>query len=372
MNAFTGLGIALLVSVLAGCSVADGGDPAVAVAWDVPLDASFTAPRTSPTTDGERFFAVTGGGVLALAADDGREVWRAPRVPGAPPTISAVQGGRLFVGSDVAVALDAATGRELWRTAVPSSVDFAEPGADDNAFYAVGDDDRVYAFDAATGAIRWTADIGSLRFDGIPRGVTSDGRMVYAAIEHRDRQASARALGLVVALDAATGREQWRYTNGDGTTARDVAGSPVVAGDLVLIADNAGHAFVGIDRATGRERWRVTTTPGFAGPDQALAVSDGIGYGTSPDERVYAVDLSTGRTVWVAHPDDTGSGTYHAVCGSVVLSNHFQVVATARADGRVLDNDVYRAGSARLLQFAVAGRRAFFLTETRAVALDCP
>lgn len=353
-----------------GCSVLDEDESAVTVAWDVPLDARFAEPVTAPSTDGDRVFVV-GDGVLALAAADGRQLWRAPRVPGSRPSGTVVHGGRLFVGADVAVAFDAETGGELWRTALPTYIDYAEPGADDGAFYAIGADDRAYAFDAETGVVRWTVGVGSAEYDGIPRGVTSDGGVVYVAIEYRNPEASARGLGVVAALDAGTGRELWRYENGDGTTSRDVAGVPVVTGDLVLVADNGGHAFVGIDRATGRERWRVGTTLGFIGPEQPLAAAGGVGYGTAPDERVYAVDLATGRVLWVAHPPETGSGLYHAVCGGVVLSNHFQVVATAQTDGRVLDRDVYRDGSAKLLQFAVAGDRAFFLREGGAVALDC-
>lgn len=341
------------------------------VAWDVPFDARFNTPVTSPSTDGERVFVV-GDGVLALAASDGRELWRAPRVPGSRPSGTVVRGNRLFVGSNVAVAFDVATGRELWRTTIPSPVDYAEPGADDDAFYAIGDDDRVYAFDAATGAVRWTAYVGSTDHAGLPRGVVSADGVVYAAIVHRNRIESARSSGVLFALDAVSGREIWRYENGDGTTERGVLGAPVVTGDVVIIADPDDGAYIAVARATGRERWRVATTPGFGGPRQSLDVAGGVGYGAAPDERVYAVDLATGRTRWVTHPDDTGSAFSHAVCGSVVLSNHFQVVATAQADGRVLDLDVYRPGSAELLRFAVAGRRAFFLREQGAVALDCP
>lgn len=341
------------------------------VAWDVPLDARFASPVTAPSTDGERVFVV-GDGVLALAADDGRELWRAPRPPGTSPGGTVVRGGILFVGSDAAAAFDAETGREIWRTPVPASLYYAEPGADDATFYGVARDDRVYAFDAATGDVRWTAYVGAADLAGLPRGVTSEGGVVYVAIELRNQTESARSRGVVVALDAATGREVWRYENGDGTTEKGVLGAPVVTDDLVLIADSDGGSFIALDRATGRERWRVATTPGFGGPRQSLDPVGGVGYGAAADERVYAVDLATGRTRWVTHPDDTGSAFSHAACGSVVLSNHFQVVATAQADGRVLDLDVYRAGSAELLRFAVAGRRAFFLRERGVVALDCP
>lgn len=370
--------------LLLGSPLATGCDPVrdsggVSVAWKVTLPGRFADASSEPSTDGERVFLIGSGnasedrtsGVLALALDDGRQLWRTNPFVGTLPSYSTTHGGRVFVGTEVAAALDIETGRELWRMPVPSSLDHAQPGADDGAFYTVSRALSAYAFDAETGTVRWTVDLGPEWWDGIGKGAVSADGVVYVSAERKYPPNGYLSQGVVVALDAVTGRERWRYVNGDGTDSRNVIGAPVAAGDLLLLADLRGSSFLALDRATGRERWRVETTPGFIGPFQPPAVADGVAYATAPDERIYAIDLATGRVLWTAHPPETSGGLYHAVCGSVVLSNHFSVVATERATGRVLTHKAYPQGTATS-GFAVAGRRAVFVTDDGAAALDCP
>jgi len=68
-----------------------------------------------------------------------------------------VAGGRMYVGfndSDKVVALDAATGREIWRFYTDGPVRFS-PVAFEGKLYVAGDDGHLHCLDAADGSLRW-------------------------------------------------------------------------------------------------------------------------------------------------------------------------------------------------------------------------
>lgn len=69
-----------------------------------------------------------------------------------------VDGGRVYVGTadgDV-VAVDAASGAELWRSDAPDYAIERAPAAGGGAIFAGSWDQNAYAFDAATGDVRWS------------------------------------------------------------------------------------------------------------------------------------------------------------------------------------------------------------------------
>jgi outer membrane protein assembly factor BamB len=118
-----------------------------AVVWEKTVDRS--APRTAihlkssygaetPVTDGERVYAVFGGlGVFALTLD-GKEAWSRPMPPRATrygwgyAASPVLHDGRLFLVNDnderaELLALDAKTGKELWRVDRDEKSNWATP-----------------------------------------------------------------------------------------------------------------------------------------------------------------------------------------------------------------------------------------------------
>lgn len=99
----------------------------IGAAWD---DANFPGSRSTPTTDGERVYALgTEGDLVAFEAATGKEVWRKNLERDFGGSMMSgwrwsesplVDGDRLIVtpGSNDAllVALDKKTGKEIWRT----------------------------------------------------------------------------------------------------------------------------------------------------------------------------------------------------------------------------------------------------------------
>ena len=146
----------------------------------------------------------------------------------------------------------------------------------------------VYALDRHTGAPAWTYDTGE---DG-PR-----------AQFHGEAILTGKSLVLpsdgdpeahLYAFDAATGEVRWRMAFEGG-----VATTPVVAGDSVIAAGAAGK-LARIDLQNGKTVW--TAAPDGARPTlpriQSPAADAKRVYFPSNDPELFAVDATSGQTVW--------------------------------------------------------------------------
>ncbi|HET9447802.1 MAG TPA: PQQ-binding-like beta-propeller repeat protein, partial [Steroidobacteraceae bacterium] len=148
-----------------------------------------------------------------------------------------IASGLIFVANDAGTlhALDA-KGEQRWKFATGKPVK-ARPTVIGDAVYLTSDNGFLYKLDKSTGAERWLAQVdrgsperipaskeGS-RWDRYGSSVVSDGKRVY--VGSRDKT--------LYALDAATGKEQWRVQTQDMMTA-----TPALYSDLVLFADFKG------------------------------------------------------------------------------------------------------------------------------------
>lgn len=116
----------------------------------------------------------------------------------------------------------------------------------------------------------------------------------------------AQQKGLFFALDAKTGKVDWRKSNG-----RCAASSPTIGKGVVYqsymhpvecLQDQAGaNGFVvAWDADTGRERWRFRSAPIESSP---LLKNGRLYFGTW-DHNVYAINAATGRKIWSFAADD--------------------------------------------------------------------
>jgi quinohemoprotein ethanol dehydrogenase len=152
----------------------------------------------------------------------------------------------------------------------------ATPVVVDGVMYAAGVAGRVYALDAATGALKWQFE-PSLKLrnargsccDIVNRGVAVwQGRVYVGSFE-----------GVLYALDAKDGTVQWQVdTIADHLRAYSVTGAPQVAGKVVVIGnggaeyDSRGYVS-GYDLETGKLVWRFYTVPGDpAKPQESKAL----------------------------------------------------------------------------------------------------
>lgn len=176
----------------------------------------------------------------------------------------------------------------------------ATPIVVDGVLYASGPWGTVMAVDARTGAEQWRYDPvvdGSYNrracCDVVSRGLQVwQGRVYVATLD-----------GFMVALDAATGTQLWRS---DTFLDRDsrfytITGPPQVAGKVVVVG-NSGAEFgvrgyvTAYDLETGAQRWRFFTVPGDpakGAPENAAMAAAARTWGAETDWT-----SGLGGTVW--------------------------------------------------------------------------
>ena len=150
----------------------------------------------------------------------------------------------------------------VWMYPLGAGIQNATPVVYEGVMYVIGTNDRVYAFDAATGRVKWTHGGGAP--DGYARGSASVAvgfGMVYFG--SRDNH--------LTALDASTGEEIWDVQIEDR---RQCSCTPshgiLVVKDKVIVgvrADNAHRGYLNAFNAhTGRQVWRWWAIPGPSEP----------------------------------------------------------------------------------------------------------
>ncbi|MGP4028738.1 protein kinase domain-containing protein [Actinomadura sp. 3N407] len=151
LSAADGLVLALSSEALVGLDARTGK-----TRWTYPLDYG----DYQITGDGMVFACDRFGTLHAIRAADGASAWRRRNVGGWG---SQVGGGRFYVeGRDgVVLALDSATGRQIWSRGLTRLKD--DPRGQATAYclsgttlYAICADGNLYALDTADGRVRWT------------------------------------------------------------------------------------------------------------------------------------------------------------------------------------------------------------------------
>jgi outer membrane protein assembly factor BamB len=214
--------------------------------------------------------------LLAYNALTGRLRWSANTwgdVHGAP----AVANGVVYVaterGNQYLEAFDATTGTQLWSAPVGS---YCSPAVADGTVYLTGLDGRLYAFDAASGALRWNTPNISLGPFSSPSAAKG---MAYVGSGD----------GNLYAFDAATGTQQWTAQTGG-----PVDSSPAVVNGVVYIGSEDGSVYA-FSARTGALRWSTPTGGAILG---SAAVANGTVYIGSFDGNLYALDSKTGAVRW--------------------------------------------------------------------------
>jgi polyvinyl alcohol dehydrogenase (cytochrome) len=304
----------------------------LAPAWQ--LDAKGVT-GTPLVVDGIVYVGDWTGHVRALDADTGKEKWSAPAGSYYIGGSVALDDDRVFAGTFNAhvVALDRATGKQLWDT-------------------AVGDHSQAVIF-------------------GSP--IQIDGLVVVgvASYELMTGNAAPTFRGHVVALDAKTGKERWRWwaTSADAKSGPGVAiwSSPAIDTERGVVYIGTGNTYTpppapkadgiaALDLATGKEKWVTQFTVGDtwtttepAGSDSDVGAPpnlftvDGKDVVGAADKAgsYHALDRDTGKTVWKTKL--TKGGLQGGVLASAAVADGSVFVASNRgsinADLLSLDAD---------------------------------
>ncbi len=183
------------------------------------------------------------GKVQSLSTKDGSVRWSYHAKLAVPGDI-VVDADRVFVGSRTydLIALDASSGKELWKRYYWFSWIESPPVARGDTVYTGSSDAvNVYAIDAANGAVRWKTPVPGWAW----ARTAVDDDVVIAATVGEGAYPGVRA-GSLVALDRRSGAIRWLYLDPPPATAAPkqswgFGASPLIVGDRIYAMDLNGR-----------------------------------------------------------------------------------------------------------------------------------
>jgi outer membrane protein assembly factor BamB len=208
--------------------------------------------------------------------------WRFKAGGGVPNNI-AIVGDTVYFASDDGVvhAVSRTSGSESWQTKLQKP-SVRGPVAADARVYLADEGGTVLALDPSkAGARLWQS---TTTYDGTTEMLSVGGSLYFGTGD-----------GFLVALDAATGAEQWKVQM---TPSAASVHNPA-HGDGLVFAGTDGGGFVAVDVAARKIAW----TGDLNGDDTGTAsVAGGIAYiGTGADATkgiLHAFDAKTGQALW--------------------------------------------------------------------------
>ncbi|MGD0755542.1 MAG: PQQ-binding-like beta-propeller repeat protein [Bacteroidales bacterium] len=267
--------------------------------------------------------------ILCLDAATGKELWKttyaamavtgpsASQHPG-PRGTPAVSNGKVvtFGASGILSCLDAATGKLLWRkdnpsNAFPAFFTGTSPLITDGlCIIHIGkkDDGQVVAYDLNSGNEKWKWSGEGPSYSS-PSVMTLEGKKLLIAITEKN----------IMALSLTDGKLLWqiatpvqqRYYNCvspyiDGQT---IYYTGQGTGMKAIKVEKSGNEYVTKELWSNKEVGAKWNTP---------ILKDGFLYGFTDQKRIYCLSASTGQTAWI---DNAVSSDFSTIvdCGSVII-----------------------------------------------------
>jgi len=265
------------------------------------LFGSGTAPdkiHTTPVLKGDTLYLGTDGGyLLALDAASGHEKWP-PFQPESPATFipfvkehptpvyaapAVTDKNVVFIGNGNKVyAVDAATGKPAkgWESLAAGSRVWGNLLVVNDTIYITTLGHKLLALDAATGKLRWAFDKPQGALAGAP---VWDNGVIY--IGSFDKQ--------LYAVDAATGQERWSHPFNANNWIWE---GPVVISNTLYFGDLGGNVYA-LDAATQKLLWAQPFQAGGAVRATPL-YAEGVLYVGTDNGTLYALNAETGQPVW--------------------------------------------------------------------------
>ena len=265
---------------------------AITTIWSANVGAggAGTGARLRPRIEGGTVYAAAAKGqVTALDAATGRQIWKVDidqEVTGGPGSGD----GLVLVGTvdGEVVALDASTGTKRWTSRVPSEV-LSTPAVGQGVVVVHSLDGRLTGLDAADGKQRW-------QYERVASGLGLRGSS--SPVISGSRAISGLAGGRLVAVELSTGYAVWETTitlpagRTDLERVVDILGEPLQLAGQVFVGTYQGEVAALYD-SSGQVAWRrkVSSFSGLATDGRALYLSD-------DQNVVWAVDLRDGAALW--------------------------------------------------------------------------
>ncbi len=328
------IGVALLIGGLAACVGQHDPKPR----WVTTVGHTVLA---DPTLSGDLVLAEGEGLLSALVASSGVVRWQRHTLGIGLLGRAVVADGVVYIQGDRLYALDAASGATRWTWPFPTAVkSVGDPLVVAGLVYVAADEsNRIYLLDARTGSLQTTLQVpirsgfygsaltaiaGTIVVDVWPDGRlfafdAATGAVRWSVAMPDDHQSHAVLVGDAVyvtttngtvhCVDALTGAARWsnRLVQRVGYLT-----SPTLAAGKVYVSLDDAHVYA-LSARTGARLWTADTADNVEG---SPLVADGVVYAGADDGRLYAFDAATGRPRGTVHPGIVG--TTPVVSGGVV------------------------------------------------------
>jgi outer membrane protein assembly factor BamB len=269
---------------------------------------------------------------------------------------------------EVILCVDAATGKELWKTSYPSMAvtgpsasqhpgPRGTPAVSNGKIVTFGAAGILSCLDAATGKLIWRKDNPTNAFPAFFTGaspIIADGICILHIGKKDD--------GQVIALDLNSGNEKWKWT-GEGPSYSSPSVMTIDGKKLLIVITEKNIMALGL--ADGKQLWQIATpvqqrfyncvSPYIDGQTIYLTgqgtgtkaikveksgndyitkelwsnaevgakwntpiLKDGFLYGFTDQKRIYCINAATGQTAWI---DNTVNSDFSTIvdCGSVII-----------------------------------------------------
>lgn len=249
-----------------------------------------------PIVAAGRIYTMDSRALVSATGLNGATLWQADLTPASDNADDASGGGiafaegRVFVttGFGELVALDAATGKVVWRQEFDAAIGGA-PTVADGLVYVVARDSSAWAIRSSDGKVQWQLP-GTPSVSGMT-GVSApavNSRLVVFPFPSGEMVAALKKGGMNLWQGKVAGARLGRAF----ATVTDLTGDPVILGDVVYAGSSSGKTGA-FDVNTGERIW--TATEGAVSPVQ---VAGGAVFLVSDEARLVRLDAATGETVW--------------------------------------------------------------------------
>jgi hypothetical protein len=197
----------------------------------------------------------------------------------------------------------------------------------------------AWALDARTGEVLWKRTLARLA------GPTP---LIHGSVLF------VKSSSALFCLKRSDGHVRWSYRP-YATEGESVYSSPVVFGQLVIIADRRGIAHA-LSVRSGRVRWTSDVGSGSSVNSTAAVAGETLVFGTNGREAV-GVDAKSGAIRWRTGIDESCIDAPRVLGARVVVHTATSIVWLRPRDGNVLHR--WSSGAATIHSFGVVGTRLF-------------
>ncbi|EMA56335.1 outer membrane protein assembly factor BamB family protein [Halococcus thailandensis] len=267
---------------------------------------SYTATENMYTpivVDGSVFFTAEDKHLYAVDAATGRERWRTYFAAGVGGTPAYSENALLVCdNTDTVYRLQPDTGATIWEFELEATSTVYGPGYSppspiiaDRRVY-VPTKSALYALDIETGDPRWVRRPGPTGGSLLTHPAVSAGRAVVGEWTSGPSTSDAENLGLY-AYDAETGKLLWENSPRTTDESIDRIQDPPALTPEAVYVTSEGNEVHRVDAATGEIVWTHTLSEESFGSPSALTVTDSAAY-LSVENGILALALDTGEPRW--------------------------------------------------------------------------